>query len=57
MAPNITGDNSFVEVSDDLLSLGGSATGPSVLRGCGTGTGVDPPPTGARDVPVVTCRA
>ncbi|KAL0447909.1 UNVERIFIED_CONTAM: hypothetical protein Slati_1918800 [Sesamum latifolium] len=54
MVPNIAGDNSSMEVSEEVLRLRGSAIGQKALGIGGTGTGVDPPPVGVRDVPVVT---
>ncbi|KAL0453851.1 UNVERIFIED_CONTAM: hypothetical protein Slati_1363200 [Sesamum latifolium] len=56
MAPNIAGDNSSVEVYEEVLRLGRSAIGPMALGGGGTGTRVDPPPAGVRDVLVATCK-
>ncbi|KAL0406475.1 UNVERIFIED_CONTAM: hypothetical protein Slati_3961400 [Sesamum latifolium] len=37
MAPNIASDSSSVEVSEEVLRLGGSVTGPTVPEGCGVG--------------------
>ncbi|KAL0361820.1 UNVERIFIED_CONTAM: hypothetical protein Sradi_3866500 [Sesamum radiatum] len=56
MALNIAGDNSSIEVSKEVLRLGGSATRPMALEGGVTGTRVDPPPAGVRDVPITTYR-
>ncbi|KAL0320214.1 UNVERIFIED_CONTAM: hypothetical protein Sradi_5282900 [Sesamum radiatum] len=56
MAPNIAGDNSSIEVSEEVLRLGGSATRPMALGRGGIGTRMDPPPVGVRDVPITTCR-
>ncbi|KAL0374108.1 UNVERIFIED_CONTAM: hypothetical protein Sradi_3326500 [Sesamum radiatum] len=50
MAPIKAGDNSSVEVSEEVLRLRGSAT---KLMALGGGR-VDPPPTGVRDVLVAT---
>ncbi|KAL0413278.1 UNVERIFIED_CONTAM: hypothetical protein Sradi_1529500 [Sesamum radiatum] len=43
MAPNVISDNSSAEVSEKVLCLRGSTTGPTALGGGGTGTGADPP--------------
>ncbi|KAL0413304.1 UNVERIFIED_CONTAM: hypothetical protein Sradi_1532100 [Sesamum radiatum] len=51
MAPIKAGDNSSLEVSEEVLRLGGAATRLIALGG----GRVDPPPTGIRDVLLATC--
>ncbi|KAL0420445.1 UNVERIFIED_CONTAM: hypothetical protein Slati_3067400 [Sesamum latifolium] len=60
IAPNKARDISSVEVSDDVLHRGGSATRPTTGGGggaCGKVTGADPASTRAGGVPVTTYRA
>ncbi|KAL0385847.1 UNVERIFIED_CONTAM: hypothetical protein Sradi_2979000 [Sesamum radiatum] len=56
MAPNIAGDNSSIEVSEEVLRLRGSTTRPMALGRGGTGSRMDPPPARVRDVLITTCR-
>ncbi|KAL0448886.1 UNVERIFIED_CONTAM: hypothetical protein Slati_1445000 [Sesamum latifolium] len=59
MAPNKVGDNSSVEVSEEVLRRGGSVVGSVILGRGGTGAKrarPDPPPNAVEGVPVVTCR-
>ncbi|KAL0367036.1 UNVERIFIED_CONTAM: hypothetical protein Sradi_3593700 [Sesamum radiatum] len=54
------GDSSSVEVSEEMLRKGGSATGSVTLRGRGAGgkaAGVEPVTPGSGGAPVITCRA
>ncbi|KAL0303414.1 UNVERIFIED_CONTAM: hypothetical protein Sradi_6209500 [Sesamum radiatum] len=54
------GDSSFVEVSEEVLRQGGSATGSVTLGGRGAGgraAGVEPVTPGSGGAPVITCRA
>ncbi|KAL0447925.1 UNVERIFIED_CONTAM: hypothetical protein Slati_1920400 [Sesamum latifolium] len=60
MAPNKAGDNSSVEVSEEVLRRGGSTIGPTTLGGGGVyakSTGVDPSPAGIGGIPLTTCKA
>ncbi|KAL0367052.1 UNVERIFIED_CONTAM: hypothetical protein Sradi_3595300 [Sesamum radiatum] len=57
MVPNITADNSSLDVFEEVLRLGGSAIRPKALGGGGIGSRVDIPPAEVKDVPVVTCKA
>ncbi|KAL0454551.1 UNVERIFIED_CONTAM: hypothetical protein Slati_0794300 [Sesamum latifolium] len=60
MAPSRAGDNSSVEVSEDVLRRGGSAAGPMTLGGGMPEVGQQEwtlSPQGAGGAPVITCRA
>ncbi|KAL0418812.1 UNVERIFIED_CONTAM: hypothetical protein Sradi_1294700 [Sesamum radiatum] len=60
MAPNKVGDNSSIEVSEEVLRHGGSAVGPTTLRSGGVdikGEEVDPPLVALRGNPETTYKA
>ncbi|KAL0445042.1 UNVERIFIED_CONTAM: hypothetical protein Slati_2226900 [Sesamum latifolium] len=60
MALSNAGDSSSVEVSEEVLRRGRSATGSVTLGGRGAGgraTGVEPLTPGSEGAPVITCRA
>ncbi|KAL0449013.1 UNVERIFIED_CONTAM: hypothetical protein Slati_1457700 [Sesamum latifolium] len=61
MAPNKVGDNSSMEVSEEVLRCGGSAAKPTTLGGGGggiaKGVGADPPLADAGGISITTCKA
>ncbi|KAL0385877.1 UNVERIFIED_CONTAM: hypothetical protein Sradi_2982000, partial [Sesamum radiatum] len=60
MTPNSAGDSSSVEVSEEVLRRGRSATGLTTLEGDGIyakATWVDPPTVEVGGIPVTTCKA
>ncbi|KAL0462472.1 UNVERIFIED_CONTAM: hypothetical protein Slati_0134800 [Sesamum latifolium] len=60
MVHNRAGDSSSVEVSEEVLHHGGSATRPTTLRGGGVGSraaGANPPLAGTGGILVTTCKA
>ncbi|KAL0415266.1 UNVERIFIED_CONTAM: hypothetical protein Slati_3358500 [Sesamum latifolium] len=60
MAPNRAGDNSSVEVFEEVLRRGGSVAGPTTLGNGGVDakeTGADPPLADVGGIPVTTYKA
>ncbi|KAL0430966.1 UNVERIFIED_CONTAM: hypothetical protein Sradi_0722600 [Sesamum radiatum] len=58
MAPNRAGDNSSMEVSEEVLRRGGSAAGPATLASGGVfakAAGVDLPTVESGGTPTTTC--